>query len=1192
MKQKLLLFFIGLFITSFNYAQVANQPSDLELCDDELNDGIAVFNLAVLDAGILGNQDPSNFILTYYQSQSDAENGVSPVPLIYTNITNPQTMFVRLEEAVSGNYDTTSFNLFVKPSPSFSIDDISICDGSSYVVDTGLDPALHTFMWSTGESTPTITASVEGLYWVAVQNLEGCFLEKAFNVTLDGALSFNQPNPLYNCDLNGNGFAEFDLEQATPDIVGSQTDLEVTYYATQAEAEGGITSLVTEFPYINVVPYNQVLYFRVESIQGGCFAIGSLELVVSNVSPIPSISDFVVCDEDQDGFAEFMLQSKIDEVLANQPNFNLEVSFHLSQSDALNLMNPLSDPFINTTNPQTVYVAVTDVNGCGTEIQSFTLLADQTCLPCQTIEPSIDSTTPEPNISGIVIAQSNEDINFTGSATFSGDASDAVYIWSFGDNSEALGTSVNHSYAQEGSYTVTLTVTDSSPEACSESTTIMVEILGQSISVDQTQFTVEELVQNVLIGNDCSQISNISYSTGSSFDGFEPNGIGYFTYGGNDFPFSEGLLLSTGNAAEAEGPNDGVIASDGSNIWPGDTDLDSELGINSNNATSIEFDFVPVVNQINFDFLMASEEYDGAGFECSFSDAFAFLLTDAMGNTTNLALIPGTDLPITVTNIHNASDSCPEANSQYFGGYTADNSPLMRYNGRTVSFSAQAQVNIGETYHIKLVVADDVDSIYDTAVFLKAGSFDIGGICEDIGLISLRAFNDVNTNGDFDTGESNFTNGSFTYEKNNDGVINVVNSSSGSFTIVSTDENDTYDISFSVNDDYTDCYTQNVTTFSNVSVLFGELAQVDFPIEDNLVCEDLAVYLINPFASPRPGFEHLNTLIIENLSGANIATGSVEFVLDDDLIINNTLLSNTNMSITTTATGFTLYFTDLGAGETENVEITLLCPTTLALGEMVTNTVSYTTSSNDTVAENNLASLSEVVIGSYDPNDKMESHGPNIVYNDFISSDEYLYYTIRFQNVGTAEAIFIRIEDELDSQLDETTFQMLRSSHDYMVTRTGSSLEWFFDDINLPAEQDDAAGSNGFVHFKIKPKSGYTLGDVIPNTASIFFDFNAPIITNTFTTTFVETLSVNDFEATGFIMYPNPARDLVTIKFNDNLVHNINLVVYDIQGKTVNIPMNYGSYAVELNTSSLQTGLYFVQLAGKSMSETQKLIIN
>ncbi|WP_339756039.1 choice-of-anchor L domain-containing protein [uncultured Winogradskyella sp.] len=1029
----------------------------------------------------------------------------------------------------------------------------------------------------------TIFASV-------MENSTGNYDTTNFDLVVNPVPSFNQPTPLYSCDFDDDGFAEFDLTEATQEIIGSQTDLSVTYYVTQAEAEEGITSIAMEAFYVNTIPYNQLLYVRIESLQASCFSITNLELLVSGLGPLPSISDYVICDEDQDGFAEFTLQSKNDEILANLNGFEVLISYHLSETNALSLTNPLADLFTNTSNPQTVYVAVSDFNGCSVQVQSFNLIADQTCIPCQTIVPSIDSTIPEVNISGVVVAQVNEDVSFTGSATFSNDSADATYNWDFGNNNTASGESVSHQYMQSGNYEVILTVTDNNPEGCSITTTIEVEILGENLVVDQSQFTVEELVQNVLIGNECSQISNITYSTGSIINGADPNGIGYFVYEGNDFPFSEGLLISTGNASDAEGPND-TNASSGSGNWPGDSDLDALLGIQSNNATSIEFDFVPVVNQINFDFLMASEEYDGGGFECQFSDAFAFLLTDAVGNTTNLAVIPGTDLPITITNIHNANNSCAAANPEFFGGYTAQNGPPIAYNGRTVNFTAQAQVNIGETYHIKLVIADDADSSFDSAVFLKAGSFDVGGICEDVGLISMRAFNDTNTNGNVDNEESNFTNGSFAYEKNNDGVVNVVNSSNGSFTIVSTDENDTYDVTFTVNEDYTGCYTQNITAFDDVSVAFGELTQVDFPVEDNLTCEDLGVYLINPFASPRPGFEHSNLLIIENLSGVTIASGSIDFMLDENLVINNTALSNANLSITMTETGFTLDFTNLGAGETESVDITLLCPATVALGEIVTNTATYVTTSNDTVMENNLSTLSEIVIGSYDPNDKMESHGPEIVYDNFITTDEYLYYTIRFQNIGTAEAIFVRIEDELNAQLDASTFQMLRSSHDYTVTRTGSSLEWFFDDVNLPAEQDDAEGSIGFVHFKIKLLSGYSVGSVILNSASIYFDFNAPIITNTFTSTFVETLSVDTYNSNSFTIFPNPAKDEVTIQLESANFGNVKINIYDIQGKAILKDINFETNASTIDISNLESGLYFVQLNNGIHKQVKKLVI-
>jgi len=1292
MKKLLLTFTLILFVLNAS-SQVANQPSPLSVCDDDFDES-AMFDLTFSDNEILGGQNPSDFIVTYHESQMDAENGTNALPSSYTNVANPQTLFVRVEEISTGNYDTTTltlqvlplpatgvqipdltvcdddndgfsvfdmtvneliiingevgvtvtyhetvfdasngtnpivnptayanvvpsqqtmfvrvensltgcfvvvnFDLIVNSIPVFSVEDVSICEGSSAVVNTGVDPVGFTFQWFFNgivlpDATNTsYTVTQAGNYSVeAINEITGCSFLTPFTVSFDGAIAYNDPDPLIGCSpLDNYGFATFDLTQATSQITNGFSDLTVSYYETQADADAQMNAIDTANAYTNTVGLTQVLYVLIEDNNSDCFSIDLIELFAQGVAPLPSVSDYVLCDEGMDGFEEFVLDSKNNEISANQIDPSLlTIMYHLTEEDAQNLSNPLSDPYTNMSNPQTIYVSVSDMFGCNTRTTSFDLIVDQTCMPCQDITASIDSTLPDVNASGVVVVQVGNDVTFNGSATFSVDGTNALYNWDFGDSNADSGTSVTHQYAQEGDYTVTLTVDDANPEGCSDTVTIEVVVLGGNLVVDQSQFTVEELVQNVLIGNECSSISNISFSTGSAFNGTEPNGIGYFVYEGSDFPFSEGLLLSTGNAADAEGPNDSS-ASSGSNIWPGDVDLDNTLGVNSNNATIIEFDFVPVVNQISFEFLMASEEYDMGNFECNFSDAFAFLLTDSSGNTTNLAVIPGTDVPILITNIHPDNGECGAANPEFFGGYIDTNLPPINYNGMTVPFIAQASVNIGETYHIKLVIGDDGDSLFDSAVFFRAGSFDVGGICDDIGLIQVNAFNDTNNNDTFDNSETSFTNGSFTYEKNNNGVINVVNSSNGSFTIISDNPSDTYDITYSVDDDYSSCYSQSISSLEDISATLGSSTILDFPVVDNGTCQDLAVYLINPFQAPRPGFLHNNSLVIENLSGTTIASGSVEFTLDPNLVINATTVSHPNLTLTTTATGFTLDFVNLLPGTSETVFISLLTPATVPLDEIVTNTATYTTRGSDTVLDNNFSTLSEVVIGSYDPNDKMEAHGPEIIFDDFISSDEYLYYTIRFQNVGTAEAIFVRIEDALDSQLDETTFEMIRSSHDYVVTRTGSDLEWFFDNINLPAEQDDAEGSIGYVYFKIKPKVGYALGDVIPNTASIFFDFNAPIITNTFTTTFVEPLSIDDNTIVDFSLHPNPASHFVTVQLN-TLNADYKLEIVDIQGKLLQTEQINTTSPIDV--SNLSAGIYFVRLSNDNSSQTEKLIID
>ncbi|TDP61432.1 choice-of-anchor L domain-containing protein, partial [Flavobacterium dankookense] len=282
---------------------------------------------------------------------------------------------------------------------------------------------------------------------------------------------------------------------------------------------------------------------------------------------------------------------------------------------------------------------------------------------------------------------------------------------------------------------------------------------AQPITVNTTTYTVPQLVQDVLFGNgsvgsSCvGTIENITWKTGSgSSDGTtfnSSNGIGYFTNTNPNFPIANGVILSTGSVLPistmnrgAAGPNN-TTQSNGNAAWTGDNQLFNYmqgLGIvnpgtpdfNSyNNATVLEFDFVPLTDEMSFDFLFASEEY--GTFQCRFSDAFAFFLTNVTAATPaiNLALVPGTSEPISVTTIRDDSQLpiCDEANPTYFGfnneGGNAG-SAAINFNGQTKLMTATSPVIPGNTYHIKLVIADLDDQQFDSAVFLGGGSFNIG----------------------------------------------------------------------------------------------------------------------------------------------------------------------------------------------------------------------------------------------------------------------------------------------------------------------------------------------------------------------------------------------------------------------------------------------------------------------------------
>jgi uncharacterized repeat protein (TIGR01451 family) len=350
----------------------------------------------------------------------------------------------------------------------------------------------------------------------------------------------------------------------------------------------------------------------------------------------------------------------------------------------------------------------------------------------------------------------------------------------------------------------------------------------------------------------------------------------------------------------------------------------------------------------------------------------------------------------------------------------------------------------------------------------------------------------------------------------------------------------------------------------------------------------LAVNIV-PINSPRPGFTYQERIVYTNFGNQTVVSGTVTFI-KDALV---TITANSQTGTTSTVNGFTYNFTNLLPFETRTITVTMQVPNipTVTLGNLLTNTANIAPISGDVVPSNNSSSSSQIIIGSYDPNDKMESHGEKILHSTFTAND-YLYYTIRFENTGTASAINVRVNDLLDSRLNENTIKMIGSSHNYIMDRVDNNLTWRFDNIQLPVSVADSNIGKGYITFQVKPRAGYAVGDIIPNTASIYFDFNPPIITNTFQTEFVAQLGVNEFENGDFIFYPNPVSDLVTISVkNSGTIAAI--AVYDILGKLILLEKSTRAVSIQtLDLSSVSKGIYLLEVTSdNNLKVIKKLIV-
>jgi len=251
---------------------------------------------------------------------------------------------------------------------------------------------------------------------------------------------------------------------------------------------------------------------------------------------------------------------------------------------------------------------------------------------------------------------------------------------------------------------------------------ISIQVNADTLHVSSS-ITPEEMVQEILIGGGVVT-SNITYS-GNNIS------RGEFWGGPGNIGIEDGILLTSGSVSVAPGPNNSGSA--GSNSGQGgDSDLTAIAGVSTFDACILEFDFIPQSNTVTFKYVFGSEEYHE--YVNQYNDAFGFFISGPgiegpySNNSANIALIPLTNIPVTINNVncgnpYNCAENC--TNCQYFVNNTQQ---FTQYDAFTKTLTAWANVTPCETYHIKLAIGDGIDHAYDSGVFLEANSFSSVGI--------------------------------------------------------------------------------------------------------------------------------------------------------------------------------------------------------------------------------------------------------------------------------------------------------------------------------------------------------------------------------------------------------------------------------------------------------------------------------
>ncbi len=451
--------------------------------------------------------------------------------------------------------------------------------------------------------------------------------------------------------------------------------------------------------------------------------------------------------------------------------------------------------------------------------------------------------------------------------------------------------------------------------------------------------------------------------------------------------------------------------------------------------------------------------------------------------------------------------------------------------------------------------------------------------------INGKVYIDKNSNGLLDSAEIPYNNVLVKIEGNND-IFYTLTDTSGYF-----------ERNVGV-DDYTVtvAFPPNVTSTKPVSYIlnFDSLGlsanNLDFGLQMNQV-KDLKITFTS-LRRPRPGFDTYYNITYKN-TGADIVSGYIEYTHPVQSVFVKSEPDTTSYNNPLMRWDFT----NLKPGESRYISIQLKVKVSTALGIELQHIASIYPVVDDNTPNNNSDTLKEITSGSVDPNDKAVIPSGKITSTQ-VKKGTYLTYTVRFQNTGTDTCFTAYITDTLDINLNVNTFEMLAASHPYSLLIDNRIIKWTFENILLPDSGRNMAKSNGFVKYTIQPLTNVT-GGMIKNLASIVFDFNEPVKTNSVLTEVQDVTSIGSQTAGKnqqgtLLVYPNPMSDKATIEFNTEKDGAVNIRLCDITGREIyvlyNAAMQKGNHRLIFKTGDLKNGLYILQYKTEEGSRNYKLI--
>lgn len=379
-----------------------------------------------------------------------------------------------------------------------------------------------------------------------------------------------------------------------------------------------------------------------------------------------------------------------------------------------------------------------------------------------------------------------------------------------------------------------------------------------------------------------------------------------------------------------------------------------------------------------------------------------------------------------------------------------------------------------------------------------------------------------------------------------------------------------------------------------IDSFFETLDSLDFTLLKEEIVYDLEINLSS--RNPRPGFSTFYNITYRNVGTETIDTGKVKLDFPPILTLDTALTAYQNIS----ASEIVWSFNDLVVGEERKINFYMsLNPVPGLLGDTLTTFASVLPIQIDSVPSNNVDTLNKIITGSFDPNSKEVSLMGIGAEGKIPLSTTNLTYTINFQNTGTDTAFNVILLDTLDQNLDISSIQVIAGSHDYSFDiELNRTLKFVFKDIMLPDSNTNEPMSHGFVSYSINLKPDLPVETQISNTASIYFDFNLPVLTNKIVNTLWDSISPlggSILASTNIVkVYPNPFSNQTTFEITSENKEPFTLSVFDLFGNQVMLIPDLVDRIFQINKGNLTPGVYLyrIDFGTKSVMLSGKMMIN